>query len=113
MNKFTFTCDNDGRVNTMEFEAEYWHEALECFKDFLRGAGYVFDSDLVDETFHDELYDYGLSDPAYEFDEDNFQETVAQEQPKQFDFANHSPTNWPFYNEHCSEQKCCESCRCK
>ena len=108
MNKFTFTCDNDGRVNTMEFEADYWHEALECFKDFLRGAGYVFEDTVVDDTFHDELYDYGLSDPAYEFDEDEFQETMPNP-GQRFDFTNHSSTNWPFYNN----QNCCGSCNCK
>lgn len=56
MNKFKFTCDNDGVVSSVEFEADTWVEALEQFQYFLKGIGYIFDGELglieEDEVVH-------------------------------------------------------------
>lgn len=40
MSKFTLKCDNEGIVNTLEFEAEYLPTVLENIEVFLMGCGY-------------------------------------------------------------------------
>lgn len=47
-NKFTFTCEHpDGTINTLDCTALTWTKAIHHFVDFLRGAGYLIQSDDV------------------------------------------------------------------
>jgi hypothetical protein len=60
MTKFTLVCDDscdlDTHVVTHEFNAEYLHDVLMNLEQFLRGAGYVFDGQLIIEPSHSEHY---------------------------------------------------------
>lgn len=47
MNKFTFTCEQEDGVNTLEFETLTWVKAQDRFIDFLRGCGYFIDENEV------------------------------------------------------------------
>jgi hypothetical protein len=61
MSFFTFTNEDiDGTTTTMEFEAVTWDEALLKFKQFLRGAGFVFDNEVLDDVFYTEDSDFDL-----------------------------------------------------
>lgn len=44
MSKFTLKCDNQGVINTLEFEEEYLPMVLENIEVFLMGCGYVIDN---------------------------------------------------------------------
>lgn len=83
MSNFTFTCDNDGTINTMSFSGEYWPDILENFKQFLRGSGFVFADDIFEDSFD--------SDVFVESAVDNINDNQMS-----FDFTEHSPNNWPF-----------------
>jgi hypothetical protein len=60
MTKFTLVCDHscdlDTHVVTHEFNAEYLPDVLMNLEQFLRGAGYVFDGQLIIEPAHSEHY---------------------------------------------------------
>lgn len=40
MSKFTLKCDNQGVVNTLEFEEEYLPMVIQQIEIFLMGCGY-------------------------------------------------------------------------
>lgn len=44
--EFKYT-ETDGSVNTIKFYTDSWHEALERFVKFLRGAGFEVDNKIV------------------------------------------------------------------
>lgn len=90
MSKFTFMCENDGVMNAMEFEAEYWDDVVNNFKQFLRGSGFIFDDEVLEEVF--------------------------ETGDKQFDLDHLPTSNWPFApteDEKCPcEHKTCGVCGC-
>jgi hypothetical protein len=44
MSKFTLKCDNEGLVNTLEFDAEYLPNVIENIEIFLMGCGFYIES---------------------------------------------------------------------
>ena len=40
MSKFTLKCDNEGVINTLEFEGEYLPDILNNIEIFLMGCGF-------------------------------------------------------------------------
>ena len=51
MSTFTFIHESNGVTNTLQFDAELWDDAVINFKQFLRGAGFFFDDEVLDDVF--------------------------------------------------------------
>ena len=87
MSKFTFICENeDGVMNTLQFDAELWDDAVINFKQFLRGAGFFFDDEVLDDVF-----DTG---------------------DKEFNLDHLPASNWPFADTIPASKYAEESCPC-
>lgn len=50
MSKFTLKCDNEGLVNTLEFDADYLPNVLENLEIFLMGCGYYIECGALQFT---------------------------------------------------------------
>ena len=58
---FQFSAHDDGdledwdgptdRTTISQFNAEYWHDALDEFINFLRGAGFIIEDEMIVEHF--------------------------------------------------------------
>ena len=43
MSRFTLKCDNEGIINTLEFDCDYLPDVLNNIEIFLMGCGYAVD----------------------------------------------------------------------
>lgn len=60
MSTFTFIHESNGVTNTLQFDAELWDDAVINFKQFLRGAGFFFDDEILDDVFETEDKEFNL-----------------------------------------------------